>query len=398
VRALRVAAKGESAAEVGDEKKWHRMVLELEGEDRKVVDKALELAGKALRANAPRRQRIEAIAQEYLGSHPPPALPLSLSKGQGEREGKNIYELLGTTPRPPRDLREWLETEFNRWSFLRFSDPVPAPVAGVDDWDRAHRIDERLRELDAMRRGWDDLLCHLSMLLVNTGVWRDMQFRDLAHYATERLGMSGRAIEKRAWLERRLWNFPALRKAMRDGRLGYEKARLVARCSDPAFIGAWIAKAGKMKVIELSRAVDADQDATLRARGELDVRLPEDVRTVFRDACRAVREVLGRWAGVSECLVVLCRHFVETYQDELRARTKAQRVMERDGGLCTCPGCSKAADNVHHVEYRSHGGGDEEANLTSLCLAHHLHGVHNGHVRVSGTAPDGLDWELGERP
>jgi hypothetical protein len=63
--------------------------------------------------------------------------------------------------------------------------------------------------------------------------------------------------------------------------------------------------------------------------------------------------------------------------------------MERDRGLCTCPGCSKAADHVHHVEFRSHGGTDDEANLTSLCLSHHLHGVHGEYVRARGTAPAG---------
>ena len=100
--------------------------------------------------------------------------------------------------------------------------------------------------------------------------------------------------------------------------------------------------------------------------------------------------------GVSECLVIMCRHFVATYDEESRPRTKAERIMERDRGLCTCPGCSKAADHVHHVEFRSRGGGDEEANLTSLCLAHHLHGVHKGYLGVSGAAPGGLEWRLGE--
>ena len=158
----------------------------------------------------------------------------------------------------------------------------------------------------------------------------------------------------------------------------------------------WIAMAEKMTVIQLKRAVEADHDAGLRARRELALRLPEDVRTVFSDACRAVREVLGSWVGVGACLVTMCRHF-ETYQEEVRPRTKAQRIVDRDRGLCTCPGCSKAADAVHHIVFRSHGGGDDESNLTSLCLARHIRGVHQRYVRVRGTAPDGLRWELGER-
>jgi hypothetical protein len=52
---------------------------------------------------------------------------------------------------------------------------------------------------------------------------------------------------------------------------------------------------------------------------------------------------------------------------------------------------------VHHVLYRSAGGGDERENLVALCAAHHLHCVHLGWIRVRGRAPDGLTWELGVR-
>jgi hypothetical protein len=32
------------------------------------------------------------------------------------------------------------------------------------------------------------------------------------------------------------------------------------------------------------------------------------------------------------------------------------------------------------------------SNLTSLCVAHHLRGVHKGRIRVTGKAPDQLVW------
>jgi hypothetical protein len=64
------------------------------------------------------------------------------------------------------------------------------------------------------------------------GLWRDMEFASFAHYVAERLGMAPRTVEQRVWLERRLYSLPALREAMRDGRLSYEKARLVAGCAD----------------------------------------------------------------------------------------------------------------------------------------------------------------------
>jgi hypothetical protein len=47
---------------------------------------------------------------------------------------------------------EWLEREYDRWSFLHSAAPVPGPEAGVGELDRAHRIDERLRELAAKKR------------------------------------------------------------------------------------------------------------------------------------------------------------------------------------------------------------------------------------------------------
>jgi hypothetical protein len=49
------------------------------------------------------------------------------------------------------------------------------------------------------------------------------------------------------------------------------------------------------------------------------------------------------------------------------------------------------------VRFRSQGGEDEPQNMVALCEPHHLRGVHMGRVRVSGTAPDGLVWELGGR-
>jgi hypothetical protein len=52
----------------------------------------------------------------------------------------------------------------------------------------------------------------------------------------------------------------------------------------------------------------------------------------------------------------------------------------------------------HHIVYASRSGSDDPSNLTSLCAAHHLHGVHYGYIKVTGQAPDRLRWELGVRP
>ena len=46
------------------------------------------------------------------------------------------------------------------------------------------------------------------------------------------------------------------------------------------------------------------------------------------------------------------------------------KVKKRDGGRCRFCGTT-AMIQVHHIEYRSQGGSDEEHNLITLCLDHH---------------------------
>jgi hypothetical protein len=382
VRELREASKGGAVAP-GEDALWARLTVELPPSEREEVEEALSLAGRLLGAASPRWQRVEALCQEYLGEHPAP-------EGSSVRPGRDFYDV------SPSERRAWLEREHDRWSFLFQAEAVPAPEPGVDDSDRARQIDARLRELAGMRRGWDELLCHLCLLLLNTGLWRAMGFADVEQYAAERLGISGRALRQRAWLERRLWELPPLRQAMRDGRLCYEKALLVARCPDLSFVEAWIELAEAMTCIALKRAVEADEARQMCARDALTVRVPEEVRELLGEARRAVSAAEGRRVGEAEALLILARHFTETWKAALKERsTAATRARDRDRCLCTVPGCSRAADQSHHIKFRSHGGGDQESNRTSVCWPHHR-GIHHGFVRVRGTAPDGLRWTLGE--
>ncbi|HZY02288.1 MAG TPA: hypothetical protein VFF02_02225, partial [Anaeromyxobacteraceae bacterium] len=46
----------------------------------------------------------------------------------------------------------------------------------------------------------------------------------------------------------------------------------------------------------------------------------------------------------------------------------------------------------------SQGGTDDPWNIVGVCVAHHLHCIHRGWVRLSGRAPDQLVWELGVEP
>jgi hypothetical protein len=91
-------------------------------------------------------------------------------------------------------------------------------------------------------------------------------------------------------------------------------------------------------------------------------------------------------------------HAFESWGANAPRVRREHRVFERDGWRCTVPGCSSYRNlHDHHIAFRAAGGSDEPGNRTTLCAWHHLRGVHASRVHCSGTAPDGLAFELGLR-
>jgi hypothetical protein len=108
-----------------------------------------------------------------------------------------------------------------------------------------------------------------------------------------------------------------------------------------------------------------------------------------------VRERSDGVISTGKCLAIIAWHFLETWPEAVKpARTRSRKVRERDEDHCQVPGCSHRATHAHHVDFRSHGGGDELENQVALCAFHHLRCVHGGTLRVVGRAPDGLSWFL----
>ena len=99
----------------------------------------------------------------------------------------------------------------------------------------------------------------------------------------------------------------------------------------------------------------------------------------------------------------VAEHFVDAFlavwdlKDPYRY-VLSHKVIARDGYRCTTPHCGARRDlHSHHVIWRSHGGTDELESQTTVCWIHH-DAIHEQRVRVSGTAPHALVWELGIRP
>jgi len=63
-----------------------------------------------------------------------------------------------------------------------------------------------------------------------------------------------------------------------------------------------------------------------------------------------------------------------------------RRVIARDQQRCRIPGCRSALFlDVHHIQLRSEGGGNDAANLVTLCGGHHR-AQHRGVLRIEGNA------------
>ena len=73
---------------------------------------------------------------------------------------------------------------------------------------------------------------HVAMLFKQSRAWEPLGFASFGHYCEERLGMAERTVAQRVALERSLYRIPLLRRALRDKRISYEKARVTGTAPD----------------------------------------------------------------------------------------------------------------------------------------------------------------------
>jgi DNA-binding transcriptional regulator YdaS (Cro superfamily) len=263
-----------------------------------------------------------------------------------------------------------------------------------DPYDTLARLTRLARE----RARQDELLGRACLLVRRFGSFRQLGFFCFDEWCAERLGLAPSTVRQRIALERRLHELPALREALRSGRLSYEQARLVARVAGPADVAARIEEAAAMTCIAYRRALEGEEHRQMWRAGELRTVVPDEVDDLLADALRAARACSRHGLTPGEALVLVALHFIHTWKDEVnRLLEAADRVILRDCGLCQIPGCSRPADHVHHLIPRWACGPLEPWNELSVCAIHHLRGVHGGSVRITGRAPDGLAFTLGER-
>jgi hypothetical protein len=383
VRELEEAVRRAGRTSGEQDEEWLRLDVRVAPEDRVLVDEAIALAGEAMPGSS-RMERLEALAQEFLAE--------VSTDGDGD-ERRRLWPLF--RPLSPGDAprRAALEAETLRWCTLPQVREWAAPDVRFDETMSADEVAALLRQLARLRAGWDELVGACAHLVKQSRLHQVAGFASFRHYVEERLGLPARTVEQRAAVEKRLAVSPALQEARRQ-KVPFEKLRLLARLPE-AEIGAWTPRARALTCIALERALDRRRERQMRAQRRLAVPMRRRIAVLLAAAIETVRERCDRPVPAGKCLAIVAWHFVETWSGLGKPRmTRSREVRERDGGHCQVPGCSRAATHAHHVDFRSHGGGDEPENLVGLCAFHHLRCIHGGWLRVVGRAPDALTWFL----
>jgi hypothetical protein len=284
-------------------------------------------------------------------------------------------------------------------------------------------------------------------------IWRRLGFASEAQYARERVGVSLSSLKAKRVLASRAARVPELANALASGRVGYESACLLSRVATAETVEDWLSRAEQRTVKHLREEVEAaellirfgqgrDQrpideqslhelfefergivsgdwveghdgsqmSGTVSARGRLRkfgrVTLRWVVKEKTRRFFRALERVFDR-VSTRVCrkpasfLRFLCENFCRIWLPVLRREHLTESgeppeyfgVYRRDVFRCSSPVCTRKDVTPHHLVFRSRGGGDEDENVTSLCVCH-LHGVHEGRIAAEPPASR-IRWRIG---
>jgi len=361
---------------------WRDVLARLEDPiHREHVEHAFTVASVVLGdLDAPKWKIIQALSMEFLGGYP---LPLAAWEERPSDVARGVSGAAAEAPAEPA---------------LHMPSPAPPPAAA---WPRPKpaRLLRELERLVKARLPDDERLGRAIELVRCFRAWKLCRAaRCFEAFCVEVLGLSPATARQRMTLERNLRRLPPLREALRTGRLSYELARAVAKVATPSDVEERIEKAASKPALDTKREVQEEQDRQMWRTGTVKAPVPPDVNDVFAKAVLSARLRTGPGLGAGQAFFLMSVHFTDVWGDYARVLMKrAHKVMKRDRGRCQVPGCSHRACHIHHVRFRSRGGPTEGWNLVAVCEAHHLAGIHQGYIVVTGTAPDGLVWEFPER-
>jgi hypothetical protein len=360
---------------------------------------AVALARQVAGAQLTKAQAAEAIAAEGLSARP---------------------ACSDAWPLPPRETpADPAEAPLARLDWNAIREAIPADVEALAEALEhldAFALDARMRDVVQAMHQVDWQTGRLLRVFLDRRLHRCFGFSSAARYLRERLGMSSRKAGALVAIERRTWEAPALDDAYRTEAISAVRALTVLPLVRETTAAAWVARACAVTVRRLADEVEwalvageamppprgAALDLSerqMRARphweladAEIAFTGPASVVALFRTAILAFAAPADSLAGGLERLL----HHVRGTWQALPAHRDP--VFARDGWRCAVPGCSARRElHDHHLVFRSRGGGNGRDNRIAVCAAHHLRGIHAGHVRAAGEAPHAVTWELGVR-
>ncbi len=419
---------------------------------------AREVAGRVAGSDLKDWELLEFLAAEFLagphpvaGEGPVPSEPPRAGTDAEERR-RRLAELWKVLE------EEFARWDFLEWEpvAVELGTEMRAPLP-----EDPHQRQAAIDQLALCRRRLQLDLGRMLFTFDRMSLWRDAGFAGLKHYALERLGLSSSSVHRMIARERGFLNHPLVYDAVREGRLTLSQADrlfpVLAEVHD-SFDGAWVEFAETTTCRHLEAVAKAccdlagtdresfrlsgyapprERPAAIRLKARRDwravlvpglggplsvaigramawlptltdrrgqertvslqVKVPCEVMPVLEAA-----EAAARAHGASDCSAALrmfLAGFMATWRKadrQMRARTR--RIMEACDYRCQVPGCTRRAFlHQHHLEFRSHGGGNEDANLAGVCDVHHQGHLHGGTMKARREEQGSILWEVGIR-
>ena len=267
---------------------------------------------------------------------------------------------------------------------------------GLGDAD-AHELHHRIVRLLVFLQGIEAKLAGLVRRFRNLGGPEALRFFDARHYLEQRAGVPARRGWHYSRIRRWYRRSRELARAYGDGAIHAEHAEQVDRILYEEPAPQWIERAQATDLPRLEREVTQIMCGHLEAQDvprewhRIQFRAPESVIWQWQAALFEAQRFVPQEKAIDWLLDAFLSQIPEKVPRE-------HRIFERDGWMCQAPGCfSRCGLQAHHVIPRSQGGGNEDANLLTLCFWCHHHGVHGRKLRCAGRAPGDLAWVIGWR-
>jgi len=386
---LKAAVKersGEEAVERGWRLKTLRFRMTVDEQDR--LDYALSLAKEIVGYDAPRWKLIEAVAREWLARNRNPAAGVEVGAA---KDPAWFDEMTKRSDEVSRQLQAVFEAE----------DVLSKPGGEVPE-ENALALLARAKLLLSRRERFAEPLGRVLLRVSRERLWWWLGFETFGDYCRERLGISESTARQRIRLERRLVKLPALRVAMKAGRVTYSKALLISRDATPLDVEERIAEAESTTWQKVKERATREEREAERINEEIEVEAPEvavDVVTeAVQDARRQILALDEEKATEGAAMARIAKHFAKVYEIPLgRAEWRnawQKNVLMRYGGICAVPGCTRAARDNHHIIFQSKHGPDEPWNMVATCKFHHQRCIHRGLLIVRGRGGEVLVWRF----